>query len=134
MDENKATSTNPESGAGEKTFTQEDVNAIIGKRLAEEKAKGQAALAEKERQLTQRELTLTAKERLNDMGLPAELFDALNVSSAEALEKSLTTIKTVFEKYKSEPPKFVGFHPGASMPPSRELLEEADLRKAMRLP
>ncbi len=134
MDENKTTNANPENGAGEKTFTQEDVNAIVGKRLAEEKAKGQAVLAEKERQLTQRELTLTAKERLNDMGLPAELFDALNVSSSEALEKSLTTIKTVFEKYKSEPPKFVGFQPGASMPPSRELLEERDLRKAMRLP
>ena len=42
MDENKATNTNPENGAGEKTFTQEDVNAIVGKRLAEEKAKGQA--------------------------------------------------------------------------------------------
>ncbi|MEY8313235.1 hypothetical protein AALA61_14935 [Oscillospiraceae bacterium 42-9] len=134
MDENKTTNTNPENGAGERTFSQEDVNAIVGKRLAEEKAKGQAALAEKERQLTQRELTLTAKERLNDMGLPAELFDALNVSSSEALEKSLTTIKAVFEKYKSEPPKFVGFQPGASMHPSRELLEEGDLRKAMRLP
>ena len=34
MDENKTTNTNPESGAGAKTFSQDDVNRIVGERLA----------------------------------------------------------------------------------------------------
>lgn len=81
MDENKtAQNTNPNENGG-KTFTQEQVNAIIGERLAKEKSKADAALAEKEQQLAQRELTLTAKERLNEMDLPIELLDALNISS-----------------------------------------------------
>ncbi len=32
--------TNPESGAGERTFSQDDVNRIVGERLAAEKRKG----------------------------------------------------------------------------------------------
>ena len=40
MDEIKATNTNPESGAGERTFSQDDVNRIVGERLAAEKRKG----------------------------------------------------------------------------------------------
>ena len=55
MDENKTTNTNPESGAGAKTFSQDDVNRIVGERLAAEKRKGEAALAEREQQLAQRE-------------------------------------------------------------------------------
>ena len=133
MDENKATNTNPESGAGEKTFTQEDVNKIVSDRLAREKAKGEAALAEKERQLAERELQLTAKERLAQMGLPAELLDVLNMSSVEAMEKALTTVKTVFDTYKAAPPKFVGFQPGASGAKPDASGADAELRKAMRL-
>ena len=139
MDENKTVqNTNPGKN-GEKTFTQEQVNAIIGERLAKEKSKADTALAEKEQQLIQRELTLTAKERLNQMDLPIELLDALNISSQEALEKSLTTIKNVFEKHKAKPPVFRGFVPGAGMNPRdvpRDELYggEQGLRKAMRLP
>ena len=53
MDENKTTNTNPESGAGAKTFSQDDVNRIVGERLAAEKRKGEVALAEREQQLAQ---------------------------------------------------------------------------------
>ena len=117
MDENKAMNNQNPDGAGEKTFSQEDVNRIVGERLAKEKAKGEAALAEKEQQLAQRELLLTAKEKINEMGLPAELVDALNVSSPEALEKALSTVKTVLDKYKSEarPMKFSGAKPAESL-------------------
>lgn len=139
MDENKTTQNINPGENGEKTFTQEQVNAIIGERLAKEKSKADAAFAEKEQQLAQRELTLTAKERLNEMDLPIELLDALNISSQEALEKSLTTIKNVLEKHKAKPPVFRGFQPGAGMPlrdiPRDELYGgEQGLRKAMRLP
>ncbi len=134
MDENKTTNTNPESGAGERTFTQEQLNAILGERLAQEKAKGERAFAEREQQLAQRELLLTAKERLTEMALPVELLDALNVSSKEALEKALTTVKAVFDNYKAAPRKFVGFQPGVSTKMPDGSVGDAELRKAMRLP
>lgn len=135
MDENKAMNNQNPDGAGEKTFSQEDVNRIVGERLAKEKAKGEAALAEKEQQLAQRELLLTAKEKINEMGLPAELVDALNVSSPEALEKALSTVKTVLDKYKSEarPMKFSGAKPAESLSGVRNTGDDS-LRKAMRLP
>lgn len=135
MDENKAMNNQNPDGAGEKTFSQEDVNRIVGERLAKEKAKGEAALAEREQQLAQRELLLTAKEKINEMGLPAELVDALNVSSPEALEKALSTVKTVLDKYKSEarPMKFSGAKPAESLSGVRNTGDDS-LRKAMRLP
>lgn len=135
MDENKAMNNQNPDGAGEKTFSQEDVNRIVGERLAKEKAKGEAALAEREQQLAQRELLLTAKEKLTENGLPVELVDALNVSSPEALEKALSTVKTVLDKYKSEARsmKFSGAKPAESLSGVRNTGDNS-LRKAMRLP
>lgn len=136
MDENKTTNTNPESGAGEKTFTQKDVNRIVGERLAKEKAKGEAALAEREQQLAQRELMLTAKERISELGLPVELLDALNMSSPEALEKALTTVKTVFDKIKTEarPIQIRGAKAADSLSRIPDGTNDAAFRKAMGLP
>ena len=135
MDENKAMNNQNPEGAGEKTFSQDDVNRIVGERLAKEKAKGEAALAEREQQLAQRELLLTAKEKINEMGLPIELVDALNMSSPEALEKALSTVKTVLDKYKSEarPIKFKGAKAGESLSGVRNT-SDSSLRKAMGLP
>lgn len=135
MDENKAMNNQNPDGAGEKTFSQDDVNRIVGERLAKEKAKGEAVLAEREQQLAQRELLLTAKEKINEMGLPAELVDALNVSSPEALEKALSTVKTVLDKYKSEarPMKFSGAKPAESLSGVKNT-GDSSLRKAMGLP
>ena len=134
MDEIKTTNTNPESGAGAKTFSQEDVNRIVGERLAKEKAKGESALAEREQQLAQRELLLTAREKLTENGLPVELVDALNVSSPEALEKSLNIVSTVLNKLKAEarPIKLSGAKPAEN--PSRvQPTGDSSLRKAMGL-
>ena len=135
MDENKAMNNQNPDGAGEKTFSQDDVNRIVGERLAKEKAKGEAVLAEREQQLAQRELLLTAKEKINEMGLPAELVDALNVSSPEALEKALSIVKTVMDKHKSEarPIKFSGAKPAESLSGVRNT-GDSSLRKAMGLP
>ena len=135
MDENKATNTTPESGAGEKTFSQDDVNRIVGERLAADKRKGEAALAEREQQLAQRELLLTAKEKLTDAGLPVELLDALNVSNPEAMEKAITTVKAVIDKIKAEAPKPFTIH-GAKPAEAGcrpEVGADSQLRKAMGL-
>ena len=87
-----------DQGAGGKTFTQEDVNRIVGERLAKEKAKNtnETDLAKREQELAQRELKLLARETLSSKGLPAELLDALNCSDKETMEKSIATIEKVF--------------------------------------
>ena len=132
MDETKAMNNQNPDGAGAKTFSQDDVNRIVGERLAKEKAKGEAALAEREQQ---RELLLTAKEKLTENGLPVELVDALNVSSPEALEKALSIVKTVMDKHKAEarPIKISGAKPAESLSHAKNT-GDSSLRKAMGLP
>lgn len=135
MDETKTMNNQNPDGAGAKTFSQDDVNRIVGERLAKEKAKGEAALAEREQQLAQRELLLTAKEKLTENGLPVELVDALNVSSPEALEKALSIVKTVMDKHKAEarPIKISGAKPAESLFHAKNT-GDSSLRKAMGLP
>ena len=134
MDENKTMQNQNPDGAGETTFTQEQVNKIVSDRLAREKVKSEAALAEREQQLAQRELLLTAKEKLTDAGLPVELLNALNVSSPEAIEKAITTLKGVIDKIKGEarPVKFYGAKP-AEAGRSPQMGGDSQLRKAMGL-
>lgn len=135
MDETKTMNNQNPDGTGVKTFSQDDVNRIVGERLAKEKAKGEAAFAEREQQLAQRELLLSAKEKLTENGLPVELVDALNVSSPEALEKALSIVKTVMDKHKAEarPIKISGAKPAESLS-SVKNTGNSSLRKAMGLP
>lgn len=135
MDENKTMQNQNPDGAGETTFTQEQVNKIVSDRLAREKVKSEAALAEREQQLAQRELLLTAKEKLTESGLPVELLDALNVSSPEAMEKSLNTVKAVIDKIKAEAPKPFTIHGAKPAEAGRrpEVGADSRLRKAMGL-
>lgn len=128
-----------DQGTGEKTFTQEDVNRIVGERLAKEKAKnsGEADLAKREQELAQRELHMTAKELLSEKGLPVQLFDALNCTDKDTMEKSIATIEKVFNDYKANATKqvkFTGFQPGASQTmPKAEAAGDLEIRKAMGL-
>ena len=128
-------------GTGEKTFTQDDVNRIVQERLAKEKTKnsGEADFAKREQELAQRELHMTAKEMLSEKGLPVQLFDALNCTDKETLEKSIATIETVFNEYKANATsniKFQGFQPGVSAqqkPTAEGATGDLEIRKAMGL-
>lgn len=126
-------------GTGEKTFTQDDVNRIVQERLAKEKAKnsGEADFAKREQELAQRELHMTAKELLSEKGLPVQLFDALNCTDKETLEKSIATIETVFNEYKANATgniKFKGFQPGSGSKMSDAGdVGDLEIRKAMGL-
>lgn len=135
MDENKTMQNQNPDGAGETTFTQEQVNKIVSDRLAREKVKSEAALAEREQQLAQRELLLTAKEKLTESGLPVELLDALNVFSPEAMDKAITTLKGVIDKIKAEAPKPFTIHGAKPAEAGRrpEVGADSQLRKAMGL-
>ena len=128
-----------DKGTGEKTFTQEDVNRIVGERLAKEKAKnsGEADFAKREQELVRRELHMTAKELLSEKGLPVQLFDALNCTDEETMKKSIATIEKIFNEQKANAAsniKFKGFQPGASQAmPNAGATEDLEIRKAMGL-
>lgn len=108
INNNQTMNNNP--NIGEKTFTQEQVNAIIGERLAKEKARADAVLvereqqfAERERQLANREALFDLKDQLKEMGLPAELLPVLNVKDKAALNTALEALKSyVDEKNKPQ--------------------------------
>lgn len=88
---------------GEKTFTQEDVNRIVGERLARDRARAESELVQREQSLQQRELLLSAKEALHAKGYSPELLEALNYSSSKALEKSLAIIEKQFGNKNEKP-------------------------------
>lgn len=139
MNQNQTADPAAGQGTGGKTFTQEDVNRIVQERLAKEKAKnsGEADFAKREQELAQRELHMSAKELLSEKGLPVQLFDALNCTDKETMEKSIATIETVFNDYKANVTsniQFKSFQPGASgKMPDAGATEDIEIRKAMGL-
>lgn len=140
MNQNQSADPAANQGTGDnKTFSQEDVNRIVGERLAKEKAKssGDADFTKREQELVQRELHMTAKEMLSAKNLPVQLLDALNCTDKETMEKSIATIETIFNDYKANVTKqikFRGFQPGVSTQmPSEEAAGDLEIRKAMGL-
>lgn len=142
MEENNMNqNADPASGqvTGEKTFTQDDVNRIVQERLAKEKARnsGDADFAKREQELAQRELHMSAKEMLSEKGLPVQLFDALNCTDKETMEKSIATVEKVFNEHKANAAssmKFKGFQPGTgNVMPDAKTAGDLEIRKAMGL-
>lgn len=119
---------NPVQNEGERTFTQDDVNRIVGERLSKEKDRAAAELAKREQDLHARELRITAREKLAEKGLPVELLEALNCTSEEALDKSVNLISEHLKK--TAPPIFTG-----KVPYSPDVKESGDrgIRRAMGL-
>lgn len=79
-------------GTGERTFSQDQVNAIVQKRLAEDREKASKELGEREQELAKREFRLNSRQKLIDRGYPENILDALNCSSEEAFDKALDII------------------------------------------
>lgn len=130
--EDNMTTQNP--GTGDKTFTQDDVNRIIGERLAKEKTKGDTDFSKKEQELAQREIRLSAKEMLSEHNLSVQLIDALNCTSKETLEKSISIIEQVMKEKTKEAPnrQIKGASPAEPLNRIDEVSgEDAAIRKAM---
>ena len=79
-----------------KTFTEEEVNAIVQKRLNREREKltkafeegtRESDLDERERKILRRELKADTLEKLAENGMPAGLADLVSYDSAEECEK-----------------------------------------------
>ena len=136
MDNNKNTAqggnTNPDAG-DDRTFSQDDVNRIVGERLAKEKAKIETALSEREQDLVQRELSLAAREALTVKGLSVELAGAINMKDAETLKRSIEIIEAEINKHKTKAPTFIGITPGKSSGRSPSVDNDAAIRMAMGL-
>ena len=109
-----------------KTFTQDELNAIIDKRLERERKDAQAridkavteaqklakmnaeerleherkareaALKEREAEITKRELRAEAKSQLSDKGLPVELAEVLPYTDADTTNAALAAVEKVF--------------------------------------
>lgn len=92
MDNQNMNGTAPEEQQ-EKTFTQEQVNAIVGKRLAEQKQQHETDLVKREQELHKREMSIRAKELLAEKRLPKELADVLRYDNEDELVKAIETIE-----------------------------------------
>lgn len=79
-------------GTGERTFSQEQVNAIVQKRLAEDREKASKELGEREQELARREFRLNSRQKLIDRGYPESIMDALNCSDEKSFDKALDII------------------------------------------
>ena len=77
----------------EKLFTQDDVNRIVGERLARAKnTQTSNDTFERMHELDLRERKLTARERLADLGISKDLLPLVNCTSKETMEESITLI------------------------------------------
>lgn len=96
----------------EKTFTQEQVNAIVSKRLAEDRASRASEFDKREKELNQREMQIRAKELLSERGLPKNLADVLRYSDEKSLIAAIDVIdhtkgfkNNEQTEHKNEPPQ-----------------------------
>lgn len=104
-EDNNAEENNPETSDNDgtaadnkagKTFTQDELNKIIGERLAREQSKNKveqdAALATREAELHARELNLIAREELNRLGLPGELANVIKAADETELRNNIAIL------------------------------------------
>lgn len=79
----------------EKTFTQEEVNKIIQQRLQRERENSDK---NKSAELEQKELRLSAWEKLNDVGLSKKYLDVVNCTNSESIDKSIETLQELVKE------------------------------------
>lgn len=98
-DTGETTTPQGDKPAGEgKTFTQDEVNRIVGKRLAEAQAKADALLAQKEAEIAQREYDHHTKTTLEAKKLPSRLLDALKGGDIQTFDQSVAIIEELMDK------------------------------------
>jgi len=108
----------------EKKYTDEDIERIIKRRLAQERRRFErltqnegneylTELVEREQKILQRELRADAKEYMIDNDVPCEALDLLNYSSEEDYKKSLESIEKLMGviRYKADTIRNTGITP-----------------------
>lgn len=92
------TNTQAEQAGGQKTFNQDDVNRIVGERLARDREKASEELTKREQELADREFRLNSRQKLIDRGYPESIMEALNCSSEEAFNKALDALDSLMKE------------------------------------
>ena len=98
----ETTATPAEQTGGQKTFNQDQVNAIVQERLARDREKQSEELGKREQELLQREFRLNSRQKLIDRGYPENLMDALNLSDEKSFDKALDLLDEYVKPYKEE--------------------------------
>ena len=108
----------------------------LAKMNAEQKAqyeqqKRETELAAREAEITKRELSATAKETLAEKGLPIQLADILNYSSAEDCKTSIEAVEKAFTEavQKSVDEKLKGGNPIKKAPATGKVFTKEELAK-----
>lgn len=122
----------------EKLFTQDDVNRIVGERLARVKnTQTSEDTSERMHELDLRERKLTARERLADLGISKDLLPLVNCTSKETMEESINLIVGQFGCARSKIGSGYRISTGASNSGSgtghSKALSDDEIRSAMGL-
>lgn len=134
MAENNNSNQNLNPEAGEKTFSQDDVNRIVSDRLARERDKRTAELDEREQALRQRELAVIAREKLDEAGLNKELCDVLRFDDEDALDEAISKLKSIKGFNAENPEKSEKKVIENRLPPVENIDPPDPFRKAFHLP
>lgn len=125
MEDNRNLETQEEE---QRTFTQEEVDEIVRKRLARKRKKAETEEGSLEpdsdrvKDLDARELRITAREKLQAAGMPMDLADVLRYSDEKSLEKAMEVIKNLEQKPRGSWAQRMSYG-GASKPdPIREAM------------
>lgn len=89
-------------GQGERLFTQEELNRIVGDRLA--RAKRETDTDEREAALKAREARLDCREFLSDKKYPAELLDILPTADVDTFKASVEQLAGLFRNMEDDGP------------------------------
>lgn len=117
-------------GKAEKTFTQEELNRIIGERLSKEKTKLEQSFAQRERELQEQELSFNAKQLMIKEKLPENLLSFLKYEDIESLKESIKTLKDFMSNQVKITREGTGFTAGKRID---SLSESENIRRAMSI-
>ena len=134
MAENNNSNQNPNPVAGEKTFSQADVNRIVADRLARERDKRTAELDEREKELKRRELSVAAREKLDAAGLNKELCKVLKYDDEAELDEAIIQLQSIKGFNAENPEKSEKIVIENRLPPVENIDPPDPFRKAFHLP
>lgn len=87
-------------------YTQEEVENIVRKRLNRERMRNERETvehdADREKALDARELKITAREKLQEAGMPLNLADVLRYEDEDSLEAAISAVKDLGYKKKDQ--------------------------------
>lgn len=79
----------------EKTFTQDELNRIVSERLARDRDKRTAEFDEREKELKRRELSIIAREKLDEAGLNKDLCKVLKYDDEAELDEAIKQLQHI---------------------------------------